>query len=145
MNEEQKARVQELVAELDSLVPRTDAVVVLRQYGGGCDESEMISTETGYLRLGIELLKAPLLPSAKDDKEALTLDVDWEYLIAERSDIGFHLFHLDNTLEPDAAFVPEPKPPWKNRAAELACSLVCLLLMTVFGAGVIAIMQWIFR
>jgi len=145
MSEEQKARVQDLVAELDSLVPRTDAVVVLRQYGGGCDESEMIGTETGYLRLGIELLKAPLLPSAKDDKEALTLDVDWEYLIAERSDVSFHMFHVDNALEPDATYVPTPRQAWKDKAAGFACGAVCLLLITVFGIGIVTVIQWMLR
>ena len=31
MDEEQKIRIQELTAEIDRLIPRTNAVVVLRQ------------------------------------------------------------------------------------------------------------------
>ena len=58
-NEDQKARVQELVEEPDGLVPRTGAVVIMNVYEGGCDESRITATETGYLRLGIEMLRAP--------------------------------------------------------------------------------------
>ena len=105
----------------------------------------MIATEDGYRRLGIELLKAPLLMGIEADKSAVSLDVDWEYLIAERSDTGFHMFHVDNALEPDAASVPRPHEAWQDRVAGLACGLASLLLVTVFGVGIITVIQWIFR
>ena len=144
MNEEQKIRVQELTAELDSLLPRTNAVAEMRQYGGGCDESELIATETGYLRLGIELLRAPFL-SPLPDAETVQIDVDIKYLIAERSDVSFHMFHVDNALEPDATYVPTPRQAWKDKAAGFACGAVCLLLITVFGIGIVTVIQWMLR
>lgn len=144
MNGEQKVRVQELVEELDRLVPRMDAVVLMNVYGGGCDESQITATETGYFRLGIELLKAPSALHFSDGKDS-QLDMSLEGLISEQSDINFHLFHLDNTLTPDAPFVPGPKQPWKQRLAVLAGSLLCLLLLCVFGVGVATIGRWILR
>lgn len=144
ITETDKARIQELAHELDALVPRTDAIVLMNQYRGGCDESQITATETGYLRMGIELLKASVVPPLANGT-SVQLDVDWEYLIAERSDIGFHMFHVDNALEPDAASVPRPHEAWQDRVAGLACGLACLLLVTVFGVGIITVIQWIFR
>ena len=144
MNEEQKARAQELIAELDSLVPRTNAVAEMRQYGGGCDESELIATETGYLRLGIELLKAPFLPPLPD-AETVQIAVDVEYSTVERSDICFQRFHLDNTLKPDAAYVPDPQQGWKDKLVGAVAGLGCLLLVYMFGVGVVTVLQWLFR
>ena len=144
MNEEQKTRVRELTAELDSLVPTTNAVVEMRQYGGGCDESELIATETGYLRLGIELLKAPFLPPLPD-AEAVQIAVDIEYLTVERSDVGFQRFRLDDTLQPDAAYVPKARQVWKDRIGAAVAGSGCLLLVYVFGVGVVTVLQWIFK
>lgn len=125
-------------------MPRTDAVVMLRQYGGGCDEIEMVGTESSYRRLGIELLRASFL-SPLPDAETVQIDVDIKYLIAERSDVSFHMFHVDNALEPDATYVPTPRQAWKDKAAGFACGAVCLLLITVFGIGIVTVIQWMLR
>ncbi len=144
LNEEQKARVQELVEELDALVPRTDAVVVMNVYRGGCDESQITATENGYLRLGIELLKAPSALHFVDGKD-IQLDVNLEGLVSEQSDINFYVFHLDNTLRPDTPADPHAKQPWPDKVIGPACGLVCLLLVYVLAVGVTTIGRWIFK
>lgn len=145
MNEEQKARVQELVKELDALVPRTDAVVVMSVYGGGCDESQITATENGYLRLGIEMLKAPSALRVIDGAD-IQLDVSLEGLVSEQSDINFHVFHLDDTLKPDTApIAPQARQPWQDTVIGTACGLVCLLLLYVMIVGLKTIGHWIFR
>ncbi len=145
MNEDQKARVQELVEELDALVPRTDAVVVMNVYGGGCDESQITATENGCLRLGIELLKVPSALRFVDGRD-IQLDVDLEGLVSEQSDINFHLFHLDDTLKPDAAPVaPQAREPWQDQVIRTACCLLCLLLVYVVIVGLGTIGHWTFR
>lgn len=145
MNEDQKARVQKLVEELDTLVPHTDAVVVMDVYGGGCDESQITATENGYLRLGIELLKAPSALRFIDGRD-VQLDVNLEGLVSEQSDINFHLFHLDDTLKPDAVPVAiQAKQPWQDQVIGAGCVLSSVLLIYVFGVGFITIAHWIFR
>ena len=145
MNEEQKARVQELVEEIDRLVPRTDAVVVMNVYGSGCDESQITATENGYLRLGIEMLKAPSALRFIDGADT-QIDVNLEGLVSERSDINFHLFHLDDTLKPDTApAAPQAKPPWQDQVIGAGCVLFCVLLIYVFGVGFVTIAHWILR
>ena len=103
-DEPEKIRIQALVEELDRLVPRTEAVVLLTQYGG-CDESQITATETGYLRLGIEVLKPAVAPPLADSSGQL--DVDWEYLVSEHPDVFFHTFHLNNSLHPDTPYFPK--------------------------------------
>lgn len=145
MNEDQKTRVQELVEELDRLVPRTDAVVVMSVYGGGCDESQITATENGYLRLGIEMLKAPSALRFVDGRD-IQLDVNLESLVSEQSDISFHLFHLDDTLNPDAApAAPQARQPWQDQVIGAGCVLFCVLLIYVFGVGFVIITHWILR
>jgi hypothetical protein len=57
------------VEELDDLVPDYDAAVRLEQYGGGPDECKIIANKYGLLRLGIELLKAGLIPLTEKPRE----------------------------------------------------------------------------
>ena len=128
---------------LDHLVPRTDAVVVMNVYGGP-DESQITATETGYLRLGIELLKAPSALHFVDGRD-IQLDVSLEGLVSEESDINFYLFHLDDTLRPDTPAAPPAKPPWSDRVIGTACGLACLLLVYVIAVSFITIGRWILR
>ena len=145
MNEDQKTRVRELVEELDRLVPRTDAVVVMNTYGGGCDESQITATENGYFRLGIEMLKAPSALRFVDGRN-IQLDVRLEGLVSEQSDINFHLFHLDDTLKPDVApAAPYVRQPWQDKVIGAGCVLFCVLLIYVFGVGFVTIAHWILR
>ena len=55
-------RVREAIDLLDAEVPRAGARVRLHQYGGGPDEGQIVANETGYLRLGVEFLKAAFVP-----------------------------------------------------------------------------------
>ncbi len=145
MNEAQKARVQELVEELDSLVPCTEAHVVMNVYGGGCDEGQITATENGYLRLGIALLQAPFLPPVTEGK-AGQLDLTLEGLVSEQSDINFHLFLLDDTLTPDAVpAAPHIKQPWSDKLVGTGCVLSCLLLVYIMAVGFVTIVHWILR
>ena len=122
-----------------------DAVVVMNVYGGGPDESQITATETGYLRLGIELLKAPSALRFVDGRD-IQIDVNLEGLVSEQSDINFHLFYLDDTLKPDAVpAAPQAKQPWQDKVIGAGCVLFCVLLIYVFGVGFVTIMHWILR
>jgi len=85
VHEREKASAESLVTELDDLVPRDGACVTLRQYGGGPDESRITANQRGYLRLGIEFLKAAFAPTNKEN----SLKADIGYLLTEDSDVGF--------------------------------------------------------
>src|SRR4051812_14714301 len=84
---------EELVSKLDALVPRDGARVSLAQYGGGPDESRVIANQRGYLRLGIEFLKAAFAPHEKHLVKA-----DIRYLLTEDSDVSFNWFERRENL-----------------------------------------------
>lgn len=84
--------IKRLVSELDNAVPKDDARVLLDVYGGGPDESRIIATAPGYLRLGIELMKAGVAPASPDSAAPASVDVDLEYLVHPGSTIHFDGF-----------------------------------------------------
>jgi hypothetical protein len=84
-------KVREAIRMLDQEVPREGAKVRLRQYGGGPDEGELIANQKGYLRLGIECLKAAFGPT-KGDANSGGVEVDLEYLVTNDSTINFDWF-----------------------------------------------------
>ena len=49
-NHPQQDEIKNLVKELDSLVPKGNAKVEMKMYGGGPDESQIVATETHILK-----------------------------------------------------------------------------------------------
>jgi hypothetical protein len=100
MNDSTRPRVIALTEELDRLVPREGARVSLRQHGGGPDESHIVANELGYLRFGVELLKAAhASPSPAPGAATNEVASDLEYLFTEDSDIGFDALYRSETFD----------------------------------------------
>jgi len=91
-------RIQQLIAELDSAVPRDGAAVRWTKNGAGGRECAMIASKLGYLRLGIEFLKAGFIPTDKELPERQSVNVDVDYLITKDSDYAFDIFHRKDDL-----------------------------------------------
>jgi hypothetical protein len=84
---------------LDDAVPRDNARVKFEQYGGGPDESHVIANREGYLRLGVEFLKAAYAPAGiAHSRDAVPVDLD--YLVTSDSTVDFDWFER---REPDSA------------------------------------------
>lgn len=64
-------KIKKLISGLDESVSKEGAAVQFNAYGGGPDESYIQANKQGYLRLGIEILKAAYSPrvKVKDDKD----------------------------------------------------------------------------
>jgi hypothetical protein len=88
----------ELIAELDHRIPKDAACVRFYQQGGGPDESAIQATPAGYLRLGVELLKAASAASS-DPKHPNIVDIDIDYLTSNDSDICFQLLERYDALD----------------------------------------------
>src|SRR5271167_2697647 len=89
-------QIKKMIADLDAAVPRDGARVHLSQYGGGPDESKVIANQRGYLRLGIEFLRAAFAPSSPKSQE--TIETDLRYLLTEDSTVGFDWFERREDL-----------------------------------------------
>ncbi|WP_028313241.1 hypothetical protein [Desulfatibacillum aliphaticivorans] len=97
-------KVKDFISSLDESVPKEGAAVRMDQYGGGPDESGIRANQAGYLRLGIEFLKAAYAEPAYrdkggDDVDREYLDVDLEYLVSLESDVNFDSFERTENVE----------------------------------------------
>ena len=84
--------IGKFVARLDEAVPRQGAWVTFVQYGGGPEESAVYASRLGYLRLGIEFLKAGLnIPESAEEEQYVEVDLSY---LADRtySQIFFDYF-----------------------------------------------------
>jgi hypothetical protein len=129
--------IRRLVRELDAEVSREGAFVHLTQYGGGPDESSIIANQSGYLRLGVELMKAGLAP-ADTDAPAVKLDLDG--LLTPHSDLQFDWCERREA----------PPPPYKgalspaaNRIIAVGCLLFLLLSIALAGIGLSRVVNWL--
>lgn len=86
-----------VVNRLDESVSKENAKVRLNQYGGDGDDGCIIATQTGYLRFGIELLKAGTAPAPAE--KSIAIDVDIGYLIDDDSSISISTFERVEVLD----------------------------------------------
>lgn len=127
-------RIKSLVSELDEAVPRNDARVLLQVYGGGPDESQIVATATGYLRLGIELMKAGVAPASPDAAAPASVPVDLAYLVQPGSSIHFDWFERR-----DPEVTPEVSDKTGRRLAFVFLSVLALIAgLAIIGAIALA-------
>lgn len=119
------------IEKLDLGIPKDGAIVRFQQYGGGPDESKMEANESGYLRLGVELLKAAY--SKKSYKtEGNSIFVDLEYLVSPDSDVDFDWFERNDSLKP----FETQEESWKNKIVSMfiAGFMFSFIALAVYGA-----------
>ena len=138
MSSPDKERIKNMVADLYAAVPRAGARVYLSQYGGGPDESKMVANQRGYLRLGIELLRAAFAPPSPQTQEQI--QVDLRYLLTDDSTVGFDWFERREDL---AAAPRTERKPSRLVPAILALGLVVVLVLAMIGLG--TVMFWVTR
>jgi hypothetical protein len=127
--------IRGIIKQLDDEVPRERAKVILEQYGGGPDESQIVANQTGYLRLGIEFLKAGFAerkPISKKGYEEIPVDLD--YLISENSTVGFDNFEITESFTATTY-----KRKFYERLIPIGCITIIgiLALLALIGFGVV--------
>ena len=131
-------QIEDLIERLDARVPKDEAKVEMNLYGGGPDESQIRGTQSGYLRLGIELMRAAFAPK-RNPKTSDTIDVDLDYLISDDSEVSFDFFErVDNF----------PIPPQRESLGSKVTSIVIavffigLFVCAIIGICVIVAWAW---
>jgi len=129
-----RAQIESTIAALDARVPKEDARVMIQQYGGGPDECVIVANERGYLRLGIELLKAAYAPAVLgNNRDSISVDLD--YLLMEGSEVRIDGFER---RDPEA---PRAVNNWSLAdAAAMACGL---FLVSMFIVGCMTVVSWL--
>lgn len=132
-------RVLRLIDELDAHVPREGAIVRFEQYGGGPDESKVVGNRSGYLRLGIELMKgglAPISPGKTGDR----IEVEIEYLVDAESNISFDWFERTEHIAHQPA---RNLSPLTQKILGLTVVAVLIALLVCAGIGAWTIFGWL--
>lgn len=129
-----RERISAIVTELEQLVPAENASVLFSQYGGGPDESKIVATEAGYLRLGVELLKAASAPQLKGETTGIAVNL--ESLISPESTVAFDWFERVESLEQPL----KQTPPSSMLRFSLAITGGFLVAMVV--VGIVTTVRW---
>lgn len=130
-----KVELSKIVNSLDSVVPRENAHFAIYTYGGGTDESFTQGNSNGYLRYGIEFLKAGL--RIGDDKKD-EIEVELGYLINEDSDFRCHYFKVSD--EPRAEVCQQN---WKDNLVP-GIVIICLILILLMALiGIITVLRYL--
>ena len=117
-------KVRDAIALLEREVPRAGARVRIAQYGGGPDESQIVANEGGFLRLGIEFLKAAYAP-VTGRNQPTAVDVELDYLLTPDSSIQFDWF--------------ERREPEEERRASPGRLVPGVIISAVVGTGILAV------
>lgn len=137
MNREE---LKQIVEDLDKDISKENARVSMQKYGGDLDEAFIVGTENGYLRLGVEFLKAGLTPYVNAEKVAsrqpYAIDVDLDYLIQEDSDVQFDYFERTEDIK-----IKTYNPSWVDRTIPIVMLAFLLSVLILAIAGAFAIVK----
>lgn len=135
--------IKRAVNELDKSISKDNAKVSLQKYGGDLNEAFIIATESGYLRLGVEFLKAGLAPYAPAEKSLgkrpYAIDVELDYLITEDSDVHFDYFERSEDVT-----VKTYQESWGDRVIPVAILVIIVSVLVLAAVGLIAIIKAVF-
>ena len=105
MTEEQHKWLFLTVRDLDAVLPSPEAAVQITSEDG--EFYTLTATQEGYLRLGVEMLKAAILtPGEKEEDGVLRLDFDLSRLTAPANEVEVGTFLMVDAIPP----LPEPEP-----------------------------------
>lgn len=131
-------RIQELIEQLDAAVPRDDAAVLIPLYVGGPDESYIVANQRGYLRMGIEFLKAAYAEPVPENRRGLPTALD--ELVLPDSDVHFGWLDRRDGVPLTAAVNQHRTWDWPA----VAGVAFFLVVMSLLAIGASTVIRWIF-
>ena len=135
--------VKRIVSELDKSISKENAKVSIQKYGGDLDEAFIVATEHGYLRLGVEFLKAGFAPYVSAEKtlgkHPYAIEVEIDYLITEDSDVHFDYFERSEDVA-----VKTYQESWGDRLIPVVILGAMVSILALAIVGVVAIIKALF-
>jgi hypothetical protein len=134
-DEEKENAVRELVASLDRLVPRDGAHLTLAADAGG---KTTIGNRAGYLRFGIEVLAAALVPLGESEEGPPRIEPNLDYLLTSTRG-PLSLCEIDESIG--------SRPPVASGLGLLGQLVAGVLIVVAIGlllAGAAVLFRWIF-
>src|SRR5437879_948503 len=124
----EETRINEIIQELEQSVPKADAKVrVIMKYDD--DPLEILASRNGYLRLGIECIKASIAPSKNPNSYAI--NADWDYLFAKDS------IKFSRVARTENVDLPQVEESTSERAKEIVSSIFVFALLLFLIASTV--------
>lgn len=135
--------IGELINELRSKKNYDEAYIGYFQYGGGPDESFIKANREGLELHAAELLAAALETETEfENGKQKTFGFD-EGISDDESDFFFNYVELIKEKRNDIKPYAEYKKTWKDRAFEIGCVSIIILLVSLIIIGFITAITWI--
>lgn len=125
MNSEE---IKRIVDELERGISKENANVSIQMYGPDLDEAFIVATERGYLRLGVEFLKAGFAPYRKIGRPD-AIDVEMDYLLTEDS-VHFDYFERSEEIK-----IQTYQASWADRVIPIALLGAIILVIGLAIVG----------
>jgi hypothetical protein len=136
--ENQLEDLNTLVEALDRAISREGARL---RIPGDPDGNETVGTQQGYLRLGVEFLKAGLKPRALGDSHDIPhIPLDIDYLLTPDSSAPFDFCELVQEVE-----VLPPVREDLGCLGQLAVAVAAVIGIGLLAIGAMAVLSWIFH
>lgn len=136
LDEEREAELEALVDRLDRLVPKQGAHLTLPADAEGHASA---GNRYGYLRFGVEMLKAALRPAPASDEAPARILPQLDEILTPGSKTPFGLCEIDESIASRPPVASELGPFGQLGAGVLVVGGLILLLI---GAGVV--WRWVF-
>lgn len=135
--------LREIIEKLETGISKENARVSIHKYGEGLDEAFIVATENGYLRMGVEFLKAGITPHLPPERfqgeRRNAIDVELDYLMAEDSDVHFDYFERNEDMR-----VETSQESWVDRAIALSVVGIIVTVLALAIFGLVAIIKALF-
>lgn len=135
--------LKEIIDRLDEGVPRENARVSLQKYSDTSEQAFIVATENGYLRLGVEFLKAGIAPHVPPERteggRPHAIDVELDYLLTEDSDVRFDFFERSEEIK-----VETQEDSWVDRAIVLGILGAILAIFVLAVVGLVSVVRALF-
>ena len=136
LDDETEAELHDLVDRLDRLVPKDGAHLTMPADAEGRTTA---GNRAGYLRLGIELLRAALAPVPESDEAPTRVVPEVEGLMTEGSRSPFDLCELDESIG--------SRPPAQSRLGpfgQMSAGVGTVLILILAFIGAAVLWRWLF-
>jgi hypothetical protein len=126
-------QIRSLLEQLGAAIPRDGRVVVITD-PDECENTLVRASKLGYLRLGLELMRAAYVPSRRERSRDM-VEVDLSYLTG----LEQHCYSFERSEEVEK---PEPSDPPGALGTVFGFAMVGLILASLV-VGAVTILRWV--
>jgi hypothetical protein len=135
MPNQENDKIRYLIDQLDHLISRDNAQIRMEAFPASGKAANFIGNSLGYLRFGIEFLKAGVAEPPKHSIADWPVNVDLKYLLNRQPLIGLDQFTRDDSLSYDSKTAQNLSPTEQRKFRMAVGCFVLFTLLAAIGLG----------